>query len=152
MADFAYNIDFTGRDSLSAVIAGLHAHMAALDAEADKVKAKLQGFASGSSRSTNAMAKSVEALTANLAALKSQLEGVNAGLNQTQANAGGVTTSFGQMAGAMMAFREVDKVLEAIGSGLARAREESERLAEANLKLRDSMRRAGQSPGPRGAG
>ncbi len=150
MADVNYNIDYTASDQATQVTNQLIATLQALDALAAQVKAKLTGYASGGGRSSAAMAKQVEALKQSLAGLQSQLQSTNQTLSVTAGSTQSIATSMAATRAAFMAFHEVEKVLEAIGKGMANAREESERLAAANLKLRDSMRELANLQGHEG--
>lgn len=145
-----YEIHYTARDSAGPVTDGLIRRIQALDAEVDKVKAKLSGFAAGGGRSSAAMARQVERLEARLSSLKGQLAGVNTTLARTDSGAAGAAVSIGKLSAALLAIHEAVAVVSAIGDGLKHAREESERLAEANLKLRDSMRELANLKGHEG--
>jgi hypothetical protein len=146
-----YHVDYTG-DSKSAVAAAqaLDREIAKLELRLQGLKAKLTGSFTPGGRSAAAMAKQVAALQAALAALASQVGATNGQLNGINVTANAGISTFGQLRLAMMGLHEFEKVLSAIGAGLAEAREHSRGLAEANFKLRDSMRELANLQGKNG--
>jgi hypothetical protein len=150
MADKNYNIDYTAKDSASAVTDALMRRVIALEVAVSAAKARLNGFAAGGNRSAAAMTKRVSELLAELNKLNGTLGTTNASLNLTASNSNSAGLSIGKMRLAFMAMHEAVEVLDAIGDGIRDARDEVDKLAESNLKLRDSMRELANLQGHEG--
>jgi hypothetical protein len=145
-----YDIDYTAKDSASAVTDGLMRRVIALEAAVAAAKKTLSGYAAGGGRSSAAMTKRVAELVAELNKLQGALGPVNSQLNVTASNSDAVGAAVIKTRLAFMAMHEVKAVLDAIAEGTERAREEVEKLAESNLKLRDSMRELANLQGHEG--
>lgn len=146
-----YHVDYTG-DSSSAVAAGrsLEAVIQALESRLAAIKSALTGVFTPGGRSAAAMARQVTELNAQLAAMQGQLAGAATSLGTLNIQTNVSNRSFMQLRLTMMALREVEQVLKAIGDGLHAAEERANALAEKNLKLRDSMRELANLQGKSG--